>query len=134
MDAPVAVVHDLKNNVSISRMGQRIRVSGPLARADSAATDSGFRQLYSVLDEWFPGAIRHGQTAGAQEWRTEVVSTPDALPVVGPTRSQGVWINAAHGGHGWAMACGSARLLADQLSGRPTSVAAGPYSATRWIP
>jgi len=28
-----------------------------------------------------------------------------------------VWMNLGHGGAGWSMACGTARALADQVSG-----------------
>jgi D-amino-acid dehydrogenase len=134
LDAPVAVVHDMRHSVSIARMGQRIRISGPLTPAGEVTPESAFRQLYAVLDDWFPGAIRHSQSSAVQEWHSDVVTTADALPLIGPTRANGVWVNAAHGGHGWVMACGSALLLADQLAGRATAIDASPYSAKRWSP
>jgi D-amino-acid dehydrogenase len=34
-----------------------------------------------------------------------------------------VWLNLGHGGSGWALACGSARLLADSVAGRPNPIA-----------
>lgn len=133
IDAPVAVVHDLRHRVSIARMAQRVRVSGPLStpgKTDRA--DDAFKRLYKVLDDWFPGAIRLGQAGGVQEWSTQVNTTPDALPVIGETSVPRVWINSGHGMHGWVMACASARLLADQIAGQASVIDAAPYSARRW--
>lgn len=134
IDAPVAVVHDLRHSVSIARMAQRVRVSGPLSRTGSKTdkADDAFQRLYKVLDDWFPGAIRLGQTGGVQEWSTQVNTTPDALPVIGETSVPRVWINSGHGMHGWVMACASARLLADQIAGRAPEIGAAAYSARRW--
>lgn len=46
--------------------------------------------------------------------------TPDGRPLVGPTRIDGLYLNAGHGPMGWTMACGSAALLADRITGRST--------------
>ena len=43
---------------------------------------------------------------------------PDGPPVLGASGAPGVWLNLGHGSSGWAMACGSARVLAEQLAGR----------------
>ncbi len=34
----------------------------------------------------------------------------------------GLWLNLGHGSSGWALACGSARVLADQLAGREPAI------------
>ena len=134
LDAPVAVVHDLRQRVSIARMGQRVRVSGPLTRVGRNAPPApSFKPLYSTLDKWFPGAIRHGQVGGVQEWSARVTAAPDGLPVIGRTAVPGLWINTGHGLHGWVMACGSARLLADQVAGQASAIDPEPYTAGRWV-
>jgi D-amino-acid dehydrogenase len=33
-----------------------------------------------------------------------------------------VWLNLGHGSSGWALSCGSARLLADRIAGRAPAV------------
>ena len=46
---------------------------------------------------------------------------PDGPPVIGASGVPGVWLNLGHGSSGWALACGSARLVADAVGGhRPT--------------
>lgn len=133
LDAPVAVVHDLQHQVSIARMGQRIRVSGPAVRAGrTAGGNTPFKALYAVLDDWFPGAIRRGSGAGVQEWAARITSTTDGLPVIGQTARPGIWVNTGHGMHGWVTACSSARLLADMVAGQDSAFDPAPYSTSRF--
>jgi D-amino-acid dehydrogenase len=56
---------------------------------------------------------------------------PDGPPVIGATRAEGVWVNLGHGSSGWALSCGSARLLADLLAGTAPALDPGPYDARR---
>jgi len=43
-------------------------------------------------------------------------------PVLGPSGAEGICLNVAHGGSGWALAAGSARLVADAIAGRAAEV------------
>jgi D-amino-acid dehydrogenase len=47
---------------------------------------------------------------------------PDGPPVIGNTGLPGIWVNLGHGSSGWALACGSARLLADTMAGRSAAI------------
>jgi len=114
---PRAALMDERYKVAISRLGQRVRVSGsaqlgtPLSRIDTAP----LRTLYRVLDDWFPGAA---MVSKAQHWKGARPMLPDGPPVLGASGAPGVWLNLGHGSSGWALACGSARVLAEQLAGR----------------
>ncbi len=44
--------------------------------------------------------------------------TPDGTPVIGPTKVAGLYLNTGHGTLGWTMSSGSARVIADLVSGR----------------
>ncbi len=48
--------------------------------------------------------------------------TPDGPPVIGRTGYANLWLNTGHGTLGWTMACGSARVLADLISGRTPEI------------
>jgi D-amino-acid dehydrogenase len=48
--------------------------------------------------------------------------TPDGTPLVGATPLNGLFLNTGHGTLGWTMACGSAQLLADVISGRQPAI------------
>jgi D-amino-acid dehydrogenase len=47
---------------------------------------------------------------------------PDGPPLIGATGIPGVWINLGHGSSGWALSCGSARIVADLMAGRKPEV------------
>ena len=118
---PRSALMDEHYKVAISRIGARVRVAGSaeiggkINRHDPAALET----LYKVLHDWFPGSARLGQ---AQSWKGARPMLPDGPPVLGRSGVEGVWLNLGHGSSGWALACGSARLLADGLAGRPMAI------------
>ena len=118
---PRSGVMDEKYKVAISRLGQRVRVAGSAelgGRLDhmNAAT---LNTLHKVLDDWYPGCA---QWAQAQRWKGARPMLPDGPPVLGPSGAPGVWLNLGHGSSGWALCCGSARVLADQIAGRAPAI------------
>jgi len=118
---PRGAVMDEKYKVAISRLGQRIRVAGSaeLGGAPGRMNDAALRTLYRVLDDWFPGAARLSQ---ASAWKGARPMLPDGPPVLGQSRSPGIWLNLGHGSSGWALSCGSARLVADLMGGREPAI------------
>ena len=117
LDAPVLGLIDVKRQISITRTGQRIRVSGIAEIGhQSPPHDASIALLYKVLNDWFPGAAKTQDSV--QIWRGTRDTTTDGVPVIGHSGVKGVWLNVGHGNHGWATACGSARAIADMLSHR----------------
>jgi D-amino-acid dehydrogenase len=129
--APRGSVFDARTGTSICRLGQRVRVSGGLELGGTAdrANQAALRVLYGVLDEWFPGATMRGQV---QHWKGGLACTPDGLPLLGRSAAPGVWLNLAHGSQGWSLACGSARVLADALTGRAAAIDLRQLAADRF--
>jgi D-amino-acid dehydrogenase len=122
LNAPRGAVLDWRRQISIGRIGARIRVSGgaTLGNKHNRANESTQKQLFQTLQSHFPGAADYRRSM--QIWQGSSVFSPDALPLLGPTETPGVWINTAHGHNGWSMACGAARVLADQISGKPAEI------------
>ncbi len=118
---PRSGLMDERYKVSISRLGSRVRVAGgaEIGGTPSAYHRSSLDALYKVLNDWFPGTASMGE---AQRWKGARPMLPDGPPVLGASGIEGVWLNLGHGSSGWALACGSARVLADQLAGRATAV------------
>jgi len=118
---PRTALMDERYQVVISRLGQRVRVTGGAEigghglRHDAAALAT----LYKVLDDWFPGAALVRE---AQHWKGARPMLPDGPPVLGASPAPGVWLNLGHGSSGWTLACGSACVLADLVSGRPPPI------------
>jgi D-amino-acid dehydrogenase len=114
---PQSALMDERYKVAISRIGTRVRVAGS-AEIGGAADDFDERAvatLYKVLHDWFPGVAQLDQ---ALRWKGARPMLPDRPPIVGATGRPGVWLNVGHGSSGWALACGSARLLAEAIAGR----------------
>lgn len=132
MHAPYSAVIDARHQVSIVRLGQRVRVSGgaELGRRGPAPHPATLRTLYQVLSDWFPGGAQ--LSASVQEWRGARPSLPDGPPVVGASGLPGLWLNLGHGASGWALACGSARALADALAGRTPDISLEGLDAQRF--
>ena len=121
LNAPRSGVMDERYKVAISRLGRRVRVAGSAQiGGDPAHRDRGaLDTLYKVLHDWFPGAAQLSNPSTAvQEWKGARPMLPDGPPVLGATGIPGVWVNLGHGSSGWALACGSARVVADLMAGR----------------
>jgi D-amino-acid dehydrogenase len=118
---PQLALIDERFKVAISRMGQRVRVAGSaeLGGAADRFDDRALGTLYRVLGDWFPGAAR---MAEAQRWKGARPMLPDGPPLLGASGRPGVWLNVGHGSSGWALACGSAVVLAELVSGRTAPI------------
>ena len=120
--APQASVVDAAQQISITRLGQRVRIAGgaELAGADAEHHAAALQRLYRTLNDWFPGGAQ--LSSGVQVWRGARPLLPDGAPVVGASGVPGLWLNTGHGAGGWALACGSARALADLMAQRAPEV------------
>ena len=125
LDAPRSGLMDERYKISISRIGNRVRVAGSAEIGGSPGKhrESSVQTLYKVLQDWFPGAaqINSGIT-GVQIWKGARPMLPDGPPVIGSAGTPGLWLNLGHGSSGWALSCGSARLLADMLTGKTPAI------------
>ena len=128
---PHAALMDERYKVAISRLGDRVRVAGgaELGGTPADMAQAPIATLHRVLQDWFPSAARH---ARAQTWKGARPMLPDGPPVIGAAGPPGVWLNTGHGSSGWALACGSARVLADALAGRAASLDTSRFSPQRW--
>jgi D-amino-acid dehydrogenase len=128
---PRAGLMDERFKVAISRIGDRVRVAGSaeIGGAPGRMNEKALATLYRVLDDWFPAAARQAQ---AQTWKGARPMLPDGPPAIGATRVPGVWLNTGHGSSGWALACGSATLVADLIGARAPAVDPARFAPTRW--
>ena len=131
--APQGSVIDPQHQLTITRQGQRVRVSGgaELGHGDGAQHAPTLQTLYLALSGWFPGGALTSSPQ-VQVWRGARPTLPDGAPIIGPGGRNGLWINAGHGACGWAQACGSARALADLIAGRTPAIDLQPFAAGRF--
>jgi D-amino-acid dehydrogenase len=118
---PVSALMDERFKVAISRLGQRVRVAGvaELGGELERINPKALNTLYRVLHDWFPGAAVLNDV---QQWKGARPMLPDGPPVIGATPVPGVWLNLGHGSSGWALASGSAHVVAELVSGRSAPI------------
>ena len=125
LNAPRSALMDERFEVAITRLGNRVRVAGSaeIGGLPGKKRAASLQTLYKVLHDWFPAAaVLAGTGAGVQEWKGARPMLPDGPPLLGATGVPGVWINLGHGSSGWALSCGSARVVADLMSGRTPEI------------
>jgi D-amino-acid dehydrogenase len=119
--APTMSLMDEAYKVAITRMGNRLRIAGTaeLGNRRLQIRDAALGTLLKVARDWFPGAANYSK---AQPWVGARPMLPDGPPVLGATPLPNLYLNLGHGSTGWAMACGSARVVADVVSGRSPDI------------
>ena len=99
-----------------------------ISGAESDCRVATSRVPVSPMRSIWPLKSRHGFSSQAKtanlmlEEPPLMVSTREACVNDGASGVPGVWINLGHGSSGWALACGSARVVADLVSGRAPEV------------
>ena len=75
--------------------------------------------MLAKATELFPHC---GDVDRAEFWAGLRPSTPDGVPIIGATPIRNLFLNTGHGTLGWTMACGSGRVVADAILGRPPAI------------
>jgi D-amino-acid dehydrogenase len=127
---PHSTVLDETYKIALTRFDDRLRVGGmaELGGFDLRLDPARRATLEKVVRELFPG----GDLARAQFWTGLRPMTPDSTPVIGASPLRGLHLNTGHGTLGWTMACGSGRLMADLLTGRPGAIRSDDLGLARY--
>jgi D-amino-acid dehydrogenase len=129
--APESTIMDETYKVAITRLGDRIRVGGTAEVGDYKVRMSENRRatLDRSLTDLFPGA---GNLSRATFWSGLRPMTPDGPPIIGRARYANLHLNTGHGTLGWTMACGAARVVADQIAGVTPEIPTDELSIARY--
>ncbi|MBC8267642.1 MAG: D-amino acid dehydrogenase [Rhodospirillaceae bacterium] len=120
-DAPfVSLIQD-ELKLVYSRLGGRLRIAGTaeIAGYDTQVDDQRARQILKAALTLFPDSPR---TESGEFWAGLRPKTPDSVPIIGKTTIENLHLNTGHGTLGWTMACGSAKVLADLVSGNEPEI------------
>ena len=129
--APVSTILDETYKIAVTRFEDRIRVGGmaEIAGYSNVLNPARRDTLEMVVNDLFPGA---GDTRQASFWTGLRPMTPDSTPVVGATPLRNLFTNTGHGTLGWTMACGSASVIADLVSGKQPAIRADDLAVFRY--
>ncbi|MGA7965713.1 MAG: FAD-dependent oxidoreductase [Gammaproteobacteria bacterium] len=105
---------DAERHLVFARLGNRFRAAGmaDFAGLSRTAPASRLAQLERLTRDWYP------DMATPEFWACLRPITPDGPPILGASGLPGVWLHTGLGPLGWTLACGTARLVADQILGR----------------
>jgi D-amino-acid dehydrogenase len=119
--APTVSLTDEGSKIVISRLGNRLRAAGTaeLTGYDTSINSVRCAAIARRIRDLFPGL---GAITTIDNWCGLRPATPNNVPVIGRTRYTNLYLNTGHGTLGWTLACGSAAVLADLISGRAPEV------------
>jgi D-amino-acid dehydrogenase len=103
--------------VGWSRLGDRLRLTSTaeFAGYDWGWTPRDFNNILRLARDLFPEAADYDRG----EYRACLrPMTPDGPPILGLGRHRNLYLNCGHGHMGWTMACGTARIVTDLMTGR----------------
>ena len=103
--------------VGWSRLGDRLRLTSTaeFVGYDWGWTPRDFNNIRSLARDLFPDAADYDRGQYRACLRP---LTPDGPPILGLGRHRNLFLNCGHGHMGWTMACGTARIVADLMTGR----------------
>jgi D-amino-acid dehydrogenase len=129
--SPQSTVMDETYKVAITRLGDRIRVGGTaeVGSYEVKLLPDRRAPLDRSLTDLFP---KGGDMSRATFWSGLRPMTPDGPPIIGPAPFDNLYLNTGHGTLGWTMACGAARVVADQIAGVTPEIPADELSPRRY--
>jgi D-amino-acid dehydrogenase len=107
--------------VAWCRMGDRMRLtsSAEFTGYETTYQERDFRVIRKLAADLLPEAAEYEQGSYRACNRP---MTPDGPPILGPSGHDNLFINSGHGHMGFTMACGSSRIVADLIDGRPPEI------------
>ncbi|AWB34629.1 D-amino acid dehydrogenase [Orrella marina] len=123
---PQISITDYQRRIVYARIGNTLRAAAMVDIGDET-TDirpDRMRSLARQVKETFPEL----EVDQGVPWAGLRPATPSGKPIVDRTPdTANLWLNIGHGALGFTLACATAVLVADKISGRPTSIEARPF-------
>lgn len=114
--APETNVTDYEKKTVFARLDKRIRIAAmvDISGGDTLISRRRIEAVRRVANEDFPGIADY---ATATEWAGCRPATPHGTPILGSSGYENLWLNVGHGSLGFTLACGSADIIGDKISG-----------------
>jgi glycine/D-amino acid oxidase-like deaminating enzyme len=117
-------------NVQPRRTGQILIGSSRQYGAEHKGVDNFMLvRMLQRAQEYMPGLV---QMSTVRTWTGFRAATPDKLPLIGPwTGDKSIFLATGHEGLGITTSLGTARILADQITGTRPEIPIEPYLPSR---
>jgi len=112
---------DEKYLIAWSRLGDRLRVTATadFAGFDKSLGERDFAHMQATIQRLFPDG---GAYDKASRWAGLRPMTPKGTPILGNSPKRNLYLNVGHGHIGWTMSMGSARIVADLVTGTTPAI------------
>jgi glycine/D-amino acid oxidase-like deaminating enzyme len=118
-------------NVQPRKTGQLLIGSSRQYEAENAGVDSEI--LAAMLDRAAAYLPDISRLSAIRVWTGFRAATPDKLPLIGPWgEDETIFLATGHEGLGITTSLGTARLVADQLTGNVSAITVEPYLPARY--
>ncbi len=130
---PDLPVLDDSMHAGMTPLGHRLRMVGTaeFAGFDTSINTVRTDNLYSMFKQMLPSIAAQVDSSTATPWAGLRPMSSDGKPYIGATPLSGLFVNCGQGHLGWTMAVGSAHLLADIVTGKPTEIDAAAFAYMR---
>jgi D-amino-acid dehydrogenase len=130
---PGMPVIDAVLHAAITPFKDRLRVAGTaeFAGYDTSPSPGRINNLFDLLLSVYPSYAPYLDRNNAQPWAGLRPVSSDGVPRIGRLKYRNLFVNSGQGHLGWTFACGSGRLVADLMTGKPAQIDATPYDAQR---
>ena len=118
--APRIPVVDEGRKFGLVPFGTRLRVAGSaeITGYDTVPSEKRAAAIGNAASDLFPEFGRCVAAARPKPWCGLRPVTPDGPPVLGRLKLANLYVNTGHGHLGWTLSCGSAKVVADLVSGQ----------------
>lgn len=124
---PAISVTDYQRRIVYARLGNVLRIA---AMVDIDGTPDLVPERVALLKRQVRESFPVLDLSRARAWAGQRPATPTGVPLIGRSRAaDNLWLNAGQGALGFTLACGSAALLAAQMSSLPL-----PLDARDFLP
>jgi D-amino-acid dehydrogenase len=133
--APRIAATDPHLHMAVIPVGDdRVRVAGTaeFCGDDLSVSPGRVANLRALLQRLYPIYAATLKDEDVQPWTGLRPMCADGVCLVGPTRVRGLYLHTGHGHLGWTQTPGSARVLADMMSGRQPQIDPTPYAPARF--
>jgi len=130
-DAPKSTIMDDLYKVAISRLGNRINVSGAseISEHETTLLEKRRKIIASAMTDIFPNATVLNEAAFSSGLRA---MTPDGSPILGKTNIDNLYLNIGHGTLGWTTSLGAAKIVSDIINDTPLEIDDTDFSVERY--
>ncbi len=133
-ERPRHVIGDMGVHAGLNVIGDALRVAGTadFCGYDTSIDPERIDYMVGLVEAVLPEFARAMDREAIRPFAGLRPLSADGLPMIGATGVPNVYVNTGHGGLGWTLSAGSAKVLADRIRGKTPALNPDSYSPLRF--